>query len=264
MECQHVLFNKQEGIATLTLNRPERMNAYTNELGEEFLSVLKQVKEDNRIKVLIVTGAGRGFCAGVDLQEANQAIEHRKNGNTEWHDRLIRWITTAPKLMIDLNKPIIAAINGPAIGLGCTISLACDIRIASETARLALSFGRVSLVPEFGSTFILPRIVGLSKAIELIFTNKVLNAVEAKDAGLVNEVVPAEKLMEIVSERASMLAQSSSLAISLAKQGLYNGAKGDIDSQLWWEGQALQACFESTDHVEGVRAFLEKREPQFQ
>ncbi len=126
MEYHSVLFDTDESVAIMTLNRPDKMNAYSNELGDEFLDGLERVKKDPRIRVLIITGAGRAFCSGVDLEQCRQALEDRKKGNKEWHDYLLQWITTTPKIMMELDKPIIAAINGAAIGMGCSIALACD------------------------------------------------------------------------------------------------------------------------------------------
>lgn len=263
MEYHSVLFDTEESVAIMTLNRPDKMNAYSNELGDEFLDVLERVKKDPQTRALIITGAGRAFCSGVDLDQCRQAIEDRVKGNKEWHDHLLQWITTTPKLMMEMEKPIIAAINGAAIGMGCSIALACDIRIVAESARLALSFSKVALVPEFGSTYTLPRIVGLAKALELALTNGVLTAAEAKKIGLVNEVIPSKDLMARARELASSLAKNSPLSIGLIKQGLYQGAMGKIEGQLKWEGWGLDTCFDSADHAEGVSAFLEKREPHF-
>lgn len=259
-----MLFDIDGSVAIMTLNRPNKLNAYTNELGKEFLDILQRVKKESQIRVVILTGTGRAFCSGVDLEQCRQAIEQREKGNKEWHNHLLEWITTTPKLMMELDKPIIAAINGTAIGMGCSIALACDIRIASESASLALFFSKVALIPEFGSTYTLPRIVGLAKALELVLSNAVLSAAEAKEIGIVNEVIPSSKnLMVKARELASSLAKNSPLSIGLAKQGLYRGAMGKIDEQLKWEGWGLDTCFDSMDHSEGVKAFLEKREPHF-
>jgi len=263
MNDKTVLFEQDGPVGIMTLNRPEYMNSYNNELGSAFIHILDKVKNNKQIRVLVITGAGRIFSAGVDLKASRQALADRENQNKQWHDELLQWITTAPKAMIELGKPIIAAINGPAIGLGCSIGLACDIRIAASSAKFALSFSKVGLIPEFSSTFLLPRIIGLAKTLEISLTNRMFDAEEALKIGLVTEVVPDNDLTTRAREFALMLSKNSPLSMALVKQGFYMGAMCKLDEQLQWEGKYLDVCFDSNDHIEGVRAFLEKREPCF-
>ncbi|MBI2958136.1 MAG: enoyl-CoA hydratase/isomerase family protein [Chloroflexi bacterium] len=260
MQYDNILLDTRDGVATITLNRPAKLNAYTVEMGDEFMDALARVRDDQRARVLVITAAGRAFCAGIDIEDAAAA---RKSGYTEWHEKVIRFVATAPGVMTEMDKPIVAAVNGAAVGLGATLALACDIRIAADVARFALPFGRVGLAPEFGSTFTLPRIVGLGRALELVLTNKTINASEAKSIGLVNEVVPAGELAQAVTNVTAGMAKGSYMAMRLAKQGLYRGSAGSLEGQLAWEREALRACFGSTDHEEGLNAFLEKREPKF-
>ena len=162
-----------------------------------------------------------------------------------------------------IEKPIIASINGDAVGFGCTLSLTCDIRIASETARFGLGFVRIGVTPEFGSTFFLPRIVGVAKALELLFTGKIIDAAEAKEIGMVNQVVPADHLEKATLEMARAIAMAPPLSIRMIKKGVYQGLENDLDTQVLWEHLVFTMARQTEDHYEGIKAFLEKRKPDF-
>jgi enoyl-CoA hydratase/carnithine racemase len=262
MAYSTIILDKTEGIATLTLNRPEKLNALNEPMTAELLDAVTQVEQDNDVRVLIITGAGRAFSAGADIKDLFlKVIEESKRGvesfdSINWTERLCLKLRNMP-------KPVIASINGYAIGIGVTIPLQCDIRIASEEATFSLPFLKVGIIPEFGSTYALPRLVGIAKACELVFTGKSIGATEAKEIGLVNEVVPAADLRAATYELAKAMTQGAPLALQMAKKGLYQGLDADIQSQLRYETSALSILTRSEDHEEGVRAFLEKRQPNF-
>ena len=258
-----IVLVKNENIATITLNRPEKLNAESPKLAEELVDVFGVVDEDEDVRVVVITGAGRAFCAGADLKERFlQRAENRKKGIVE--DVTREFSELGCLALTKVRKPVIAAINGVAIGIGCTLALACDIRIASENARFSLPFARVGLMPEFGSTYFLPRLVGMGKACELVFTAKMIDAKEAKEIGLVNQVVPHEKLGEATYEMAKSILKLAPLSIQLSKRALYHGMSApDLASQLQYEAFAVNYLFRTEDLEEGARAFFEKRDPVF-
>lgn len=266
MKYQTILLDKAEGIATLTLNRPERLNALNDQMAEELVDVLHVIDKDDEIRVLVITGAGRAFCSGADVRDRfMRLIEEAKKGEGRVERLGVgRFAEEACMALQKLRPPVIASINGPAVGFGCTLALACDMRIASDEARLGLVFVRVGLTPEFGSTYFLPRLVGIAKACELVFTGKIIDATEAKEIGLVNQVVPAAQLKATTDELAKSIAEGPPLAIQLAKGGLHQGLSNDLSTQLQYETFAISTCRQTQDHEEGARAFLEKRKPVFQ
>jgi len=257
-----IILDKAEAIATLTLNRPEKLNAFNPQMLEELLDALVHIEQDDDIRVLVIAGAGRAFSAGGDMEQLFlRSIEQRKHGEKGYD--VIGWLVKARLLLRNMPQPVIASINGAAIGLGMTVSLACDLRIASEEAMLSVPFVRIGAVPEFGSTYSLPRLVGIAKACELIFTGKSITAKEAKEIGLVNEVVPASELKSATYEMAKSIAEAAPIAIRLAKKELYQGMDADLQNQLQLEYEGLVTTLQSEDHEEAVRAFLEKRKPIF-
>ena len=262
MKYETIILEKKETIATITLNRPEKLNALNPKMQEELMDVFAAVEQDNAVRVVIITGAGRAFCAGADIEELFlKKIEERKKGIIE--DATQAFIEVACLALAKITKPVIASINGPAIGFGCTLSLACDIRIASEDASFSLAFPKVGIAPEFGSTYFLPRLVGLGKACELVFTAKMFDAKEAKEIGLVNLVTPVDELTKTTYEMASSIAKLAPLAIRVSKKALYQGMNNDLASQLRHEAFALNYLCGTEDHEEGARAFLDKRPPVF-
>jgi len=262
MAYSTITLEKAEGIATLTLNRPEKLNVLNETMVAELQDVVTQVEKDKDTKVFIITGAGRAFWAGADVKELFlKAIEQRKRGEESFD--MLGLIEKLCLQVRNIPKPTIASINGYAIGIGVTLPLQCDIRIASEEAIFSVPFVRLGVTPEFGSTYALTRIVGIAKACELVFTGKAISAKEAKEIGLVNEVVPAAELQKATYELAKTITQGAPLAIQMAKKGLYQGLDADIQSQLRYENLAFDLLMRSEDHEEGVRAFLEKRQPSF-
>jgi len=262
MAYSTITLDKVESIASLTLNRPEKLNALNETMANELLDAVTQIERDNSTRVLIITGAGRAFWAGADVKDLFlKGIEQRKRGE-EGFD-IISWLERLCLQLRNMPKPTIAAVNGHAVGIGVTLPLQCDIRVASEEAQLSMPFVRLGLVPEFGSTYALTRLVGIGKACELIFTGKFIGAREAKEIGLVNQVVPASELEKTAFELAKTIAQGAPLAIQMAKRGLYQGLDAAIQAQLQYERLAFTILMRSEDHEEGVRAFLDKRQPMF-
>lgn len=262
MSFSTILVDKAEGIATLTLNRPDRLNAVTEPMTAELLDAFTQIESDGNVRVLVITGAGRGFCAGADIQDLFlKGIEDERQGKEKFD--LPAWAEKACWQLADMSKPTIASINGPAVGFGMTLTLVCDLRIASEEARLSIPFVQFGIIPEFGSTYFLPRLVGIAKACELAFTGRFIEAKEAKEIGLVNEVVPGAELKAATYKLAKSIVRGAPVAIQLAKRGLYQGLDTSLRNQLRYERLALDIAFQSEDHAEAVAAFLQKRPPVF-
>ncbi|MDO8568216.1 MAG: enoyl-CoA hydratase [Dehalococcoidales bacterium] len=263
MKFETILLQKADGIATITLNRPDELNILTIKMTEELLQALTDIADDKSVRVAILTGAGRHFSAGIKLQERfMEPIEKNRRG--EYGPALAYLFGTkgVPALM-NLGKPIIAAVNGAAIGLGSTLCMACDMRIASEKAKFSFAFVKMGVSAEFGSTWILPRLIGIGKSLELLYTGKIVEAAEAKEIGLVNQVVPPDKLLGAASEMARTIASMPPISIKLIREGVFQGAQTDLQSALKSESTAFRLCLSTDDHEEGVRAFLEKRTPNF-
>jgi 2-(1,2-epoxy-1,2-dihydrophenyl)acetyl-CoA isomerase len=247
------------GIKRITINRPQRRNsvdAETVELLHE--AVLQSAEDDSR--VLILTGAGDAFCAGADLQATSQADTKSFDVTAALRER------TNPTIlaMRRLSKPIIARVHGAAAGVGCNYALACDIIIASDQARFGQVFVKIGLMPDGGSTFFLPRLVGYHKAFELMATGDIISAQEALALGMINRVVPFEQLDPAVDEMAVRLAVGAPIALAKIKEGLNHGERSNLAAALEFEAINQAACFNSDDFVEGVKAFLEKRKAGFQ
>jgi len=259
MNYSTLLVEKKDHIGTIKFNQPDKLNALNALAFQEFIEALHEVDRDNEIRVVIITGAGRAFSAGLDLEEATKGPSESDLQVAPIQDSL-SWI---PQIMRNMKKPIIAALNGAAAGGGFTVALACDIRIASEKARLIAPFLRVGLVPELGSTYNLPRLIGIAKACELVFTGKAVTAKEAKEIGLVNEVVPKDELAGFTWKMATEIAQMAPIPLQLAKRALYQGLDSELAVQVQFEQLSQSTCFKSEDYKEGMRAFLEKRSPVF-
>lgn len=263
MDYQTILLERKDGITTITLNRPEKLNALNPRMMAELLDVYYYVDQDDETRVVIITGNGRGFCSGADMKEGMQ--ERIGTGQETGKNDITRegFVQKAPLVLAEMRKPVIAAINGLAIGGGCTITLACDIRIAADTAKFSIPLTRVGLTLELGSSYFLSRLIGIGKASELIFTGRMIDADEAREIGLVNKVVPADKLMETAHEMAKEILKGAPLATSITKRGLYQGMNSDLATQMRWETLALNYLYGTEDHKEAVRAFSEKRDPVF-
>ncbi len=257
-----LLLEKEDYIGTITLNRPERLNAFNTTMRMEFPKAVQEMAVDPEVRVLVVTGAGDAFSAGADIHDFAAAVEMGRRGPGEVPASELA-INALPTFMREMGKVVIWSINGVCVGMALTLGLCADIRLASDKARLGAVFTRIGIVPEYGSTYTLPRIIGIAKACELIFTGRIIDAAEAREIGLVNQVVPADKLKEATKEMASTIAKLPPFAIAMSKKGLYQGQDADIRTQIHFEMMGLDACFRSADHAEAVKAFLEKREPKF-
>lgn len=257
MDFRYTLCEKKDGIATITINRPEVLNVLNKETYVEILSRLDDAEKDENVKVVVLTGVGeKAFCAGLDLKTVKEIspvemVELAKLGHK---------LTLAIE---DLAKPVIAAINGYALGGGLELAMACDIRIASENARLGQPEVNVGLIPGNGGTQRLPRLVGKGIAKELILTGKIIDAKTAQTLGLVNKVVPPEELKSAVEELAKELMGKPPLALKLAKELINISTETDLKIGLAYEAEAVGVLASTEDFREGIRAFLEKRKPEF-
>jgi len=253
-----VLFATADGIARLTLNRPERLNALTRPMTTAILEAIQTCHRDESIRCLVLAAAGRGFCAGQDLAEF-QAL----TGPETVGDHLRRGFNQIVLGLRRLEKPVIAQIQGVAAGAGLGIALAADLRIASEAARFMTAFIGIGLAPDSGVSWWLPRLVGPARAFELLATNAVIDATEALRLGLVNQVVPHERLEATVAELAGRLAQGPTRALGLTKRVVQRALEVDLAAALAYEAQIQDIAYRTADHREGVTAFLEKRPPRF-
>jgi enoyl-CoA hydratase/carnithine racemase len=266
MEFTEVIYEKSEGVATITLNRPERMNAFTNTMIREWAEALEDARTDADVRAIIVTGAGRGFCAGADLRGGDVGLPSGSDGPPSAADRrnwLRDGVHNVPRQVAILDKPYIAAVNGPAVGAGMDMVSMTDIRIASEEARFAMSYVKVGLVPGDGGCYYLPRIVGLAKALELIWTGDFFDAQEALRIGYVSQVVTPDELMDTARALAKRIAEGPAVAIQLAKRLAYRGLTAEPIEALEAAGHAMAIVQSTEDSREGPRAFAEKRAPQF-
>ena len=237
MPHAHILTDVSDGIGTLTLNRPEKLNAYTTEMGEEVTAVLRGWRDDAAVRAVIVTGAGRGFCAGVDLEHLKV---HQAGGNVSQGPRLGEedFLRKLPLELVAYPKPLVAAVNGAAIGVGVTMILPFDVRIASEDAKLGLAFVKLGILPGLGSTHLLPRFVGRAKALELVLSARTISATEALAIGLVNAVVPAEKLLPAARELAASIAAHRPEVVAAAKAAVNFGAEHTLEEAMRNEERA--------------------------
>src|SRR5438874_8230579 len=261
MSYECLLYEAKDQVATLTLNRPDRLNALGGSLREDLMAALTHAIDDADVAVIVITGAGKGFCAGGDvkaMQDANAAGRARP-----LLDRVAPSRDRTVLLMRDSPKPLIAAVNGAAAGAGMNLALACDIRLASSAAKFSQAFVKRGLHPDWGGTYFLPRIVGMAKACELIFTGALIDAAEALRLGIVSQVLAPEELLPAAQTLARAIAAGPPIAIRLARRGLYRNAESDLRTALEYETFAQNACFETEDATEGIRAFVEKRAPQF-
>ena len=267
MDFEQIIYEKGEGLATITLNRPERMNAFTAQMIREWVEALADARTDPEVRAVVVTGAGRGFCAGADLRGdsalAQAAAETRPPSPAERRNWLRDGVHAVPRAVALLDKPYVAAVNGPAVGAGMDMASMCDIRIASETARFSMAYVRMGIVPGDGGCYYLPRIVGVAKALELIWTGDFMDAQEALRLGYVSRVVPADELMPAVRDFARRLAEGPAVAIQLAKRLVYRGLEASLPEALEEATQAMAIAQSTEDAREGPRAFVERRPPKF-
>lgn len=264
MPYEDLLFDREGAIATVILNRPEKRNALSPGMREGLTLALKEIAEDDTLRVLILTGAGEGFCAGVDIGAlASRQIVSSVMELGRRRGRESSGFELAP-LFRNLDKMVIAAVNGAAVGGGFCLAMVCDLRIASEKARFSTGYARLGLATEWGMSYWLPRLIGASQALELMALGDFIEAREAERLGLVSRVVPAEELMKAARTLAMRLAQGPPVALRQIKRAIYRGLESTFDSQLAYEAYVQSLCFQTEDHKEAVKAFQEKRPPVFQ
>ena len=260
MANESVVFSQDGPVATLLLNRPEKLNALDEGMREGLSAALSTLAHDPVLRVGIITGAGRAFCSGGDidrmreLKETHQSATFRRY--IEAGHELVRKIRRLPKL-------VVACVNGPAAGAGMNLALACDLRIASESATFTQAFLRIGLHPDWGGTFLLPRLIGIGRAIEMFILGEPLNAAEAHRLGLVNFLAPPDQLAGETRKLSERLAAAPALPVALLKQALYERLETKLDLMMQHEVDAQMKCFDSEDFSEGLRAFLEKRRANF-
>jgi len=266
MAYEHIVYDVKDGIATVTLNRPDKLNAYTAVMGSELEDAFLAADADDAVRVVIVTGAGRGFCAGADISGGANAFD-TKSGNAAMFqgDRQRKSGSGFIGAIYHCRKPSIAAINGPAVGVGVTLTLPMDIRIASSDAKFGFVFARRGLVPEAGSAWFLPRLVGLQQALRWCLSGRVFGAEEAKEGGLVSEVVaPGELLARARAIAAEMIEHTAPTSLALTRHMLWQySAQSDPFDLLAMDGPLSVELGAGPDVKEGVAAFLEKRKPAF-
>jgi 2-(1,2-epoxy-1,2-dihydrophenyl)acetyl-CoA isomerase len=254
MAFETLLYEVADGICTITLNRPERINSFNNALHKEYIEALKQAEKDPAVRCIILTGAGRGFCSGQDLGDLS-AEPISEIVRTKYNV----WVTK----MRTMEKPIIAAVNGVAAGAGASLALAADIILMAENASLVLSFVKIGLVPDTGASFFLPRLVGYHKAMEIALLGDKISATEALRLGLVNQVIPAEEFAATVRSYAARLAKGPK-SMGWIKRMLNRGLTASLPEMLEQEAYLQEAAGATADAHEAITAFLEKREPRFQ
>ncbi len=259
MEYRSILYQKTGAKVTITLNRPRALNALHADMIEELLSAVRTAAEDPEIRVVILTGAGRAFSFGADVS----AFSPEGPSKIDESLALLRKAQEVIRLLAGMEKVTIAALNGFATGLGLDLALACDLRIAAERVKVAEAFTSMGLIPDGGGTFFLPRLIGLAKAAEMIFTGDPLSAAEAERIGLINRVVPNDKFPRAIEDLADKLRRRPFPALGLAKQAVWKNLAADLGSALENEARSQKICLASEDHREAVRAFLEKRDPVF-
>jgi 2-(1,2-epoxy-1,2-dihydrophenyl)acetyl-CoA isomerase len=256
-EYQTLLYTLAEDVLTITMNRPEVYNALNEQMKKDLQDAFKEAEKDPGVRSIVLRGAGaKAFCSGQDLKEHAGSKRSLKESLEKSYNPLVRRMRT-------LEKPVIAMINGVAAGAGCSIALACDMRIMATTAKLTEVFIRIGLVPDSGSHWFLPRLVGMARAFEYAATGRDVMPDEALQAGLVNRIAPPDQLESVTMELASTLAQSPTKSIGLIKRTLNKAMSADLDALLDYEAYIQQIASETEDHKEGVTAFLEKRPAKF-
>jgi enoyl-CoA hydratase/carnithine racemase len=257
--ADELLYEVKDRVATLTLNRPDKLNAFTGPMIERWAWALTEAQRDPDVNVVVVTGAGKAFCSGGDVARMGQGeptpLDHK---NTLWEH-----IHRVPKALEQMDKPVIAMVNGVAVGAGMGMAVMCDLRIASDAARFSTGYVRVGLVPGDGDTYFLPRLVGSAKALELLWTADFIEAPEAERLGIVNRVVPADRLAEETFALARKIADGPQVPIRMIKRLVYQSLRLDLRTHLDLVSSHMAVVRDTEDHKEGVQAFKEKRAPKF-
>jgi len=254
-----LLITDSNGVRTITLNRPDKLNAVNGELASSLAEALDQASRDDAARVVVITGAGRGFCAGLDLSEPPTLPSETRSERLDPY----AWVGTWIRRVTECEKPVIAAVNGPAAGAGFGLALACDIRVVASSAKMTAGYVRRGLSPDAGVSYFLPRHVGLARAAEILLTGRDVDADEAQRIGLAAAVIPDERFQEAVATLARTLAQGAPVAQALTKRLLVRTFDQDLDAALREELVHIKHCFTTADVAEAMNAFREKRPPRF-
>lgn len=263
MPGDHLLLERQDGVLTITLNRPEVLNAIDPPMAEDLYAALEAAHRDRETRAVIITGAGRAFCAGGDVKTMGERSAHLASSVPAQIEHLDTASRRIPVLLRRIDVPVIAMVNGVAAGWGCDLALACDIRIASDQARFSEAFVKRGLLPDGGGTYNLPRLIGTDHALELIWTGDIIDAATAHRLGLVTHVVPHAELAARTRELVAKIAAGAPLAVRAIKRAVYRQMDLDFAQAMEHTALYLGILRQSEDHAEGVRAFAEKRQPVF-
>lgn len=261
-----VLYEAADGVATLTLNNPGKLNPMTGEMRHALLDLLHAADGDDRVRAVVVTGAGRGFCSGADVTGLRRRVEGGRQEQASGLAAAGRADVgqTFAWTVAHLAKPVVAAVNGPAVGAGFGLAMACDLRVAAEDAQIGARFPRLGVSAEEASSYFLPRMIGLARALEVLLSGRLMSGKEALALGLVNRAVPSDQVLPTARALASELAQNSPLAVAVIKHQVYGGLESTLEQQLHRELASTRELLKSRDHAEGIRSFMEKRTPRFE
>jgi 2-(1,2-epoxy-1,2-dihydrophenyl)acetyl-CoA isomerase len=259
-DFQHLLVTQDGGVLTITMNRPEVLNAFNDIMLEELTEAVEAAAQDEAVRCVVLTGAGRAFGSGQDLHSFAGGRNNRAVGTVSEHLQKYHRVVYAIR---EMPKPVIAAVHGVAAGISCNIALACDLRIASDDARFIEAFARIGLVPDGGGGYFLPRLVGVGKAMELSMLADEVTGPEAESIGLVNRCVPLEEFEEATRLLAEKLANGPTRTYALIKKLIYTSAESDLQTSMRLEGELQDMAFETEDHLNAVMAFLQKRKPEY-
>lgn len=257
-----LLVERTGKVLTITLNRPERKNAFTTTMMDGWAEALVRARTDPDVHVIVYTGAGDAFCAGGDVNEMDSRVAEGSVA-VAWKEFIFEHVHRVALALEDLDKPVIAAVNGAAVGAGMDLALMADLRLMSDTARMSEGYIKVGLVPGDGGAYYLPRLTGIPKALELFWTGDFITAQQAFELGIVNHVVPADRLMEETMALAGRIAEMPQLAVRMTKRAVYQSTRADLRTALDLISSHIAIVTTSEDHQEGVRAFIEKRKPNF-
>ncbi|HEX7928937.1 MAG TPA: enoyl-CoA hydratase [bacterium] len=260
-ENQFILMDVKDRVATITLNRPERLNALGQNMRDDLLKAVQRAKDDEGVRVVLITGAGRAFCSGGDVKEMSDRVDSGATSRRDFEIWPIRDRILAE--MRGMPKPVIAVVNGVAAGAGCNLALGCDMRIASDKASFTQAFVKRGLHPDWGGTYFMPKMVGTARAMEAILSGDMISAQQALEWGMVNRVVPQAELTDAATEWAQRFAAGPPVVFALAKRAIYRNLDADLTTALEYEAYAQRVVWQTEDAAEGIKAFVEKRTPEF-
>ncbi|MGY1846312.1 MULTISPECIES: enoyl-CoA hydratase/isomerase family protein [unclassified Blastococcus] len=258
-DLKNVAWHLDGNVGVLTLNRPDRLNAIDNATIDDLAAVVAAATHDENVRAVVITGAGRAFCAGADVQEWDAGSEAAPEDQEPWPPKMHRVMTS----LYWMPKPVVAAVNGVAVGAGCDLALVADMRFGSTAARFGEIYMRLGFCPDAGGSYLLPRIVGESRAAEMIYTGRIIDAAEAERIGLVTEIVEPDALLDRAMEQARIFASGPTVAIGIAKQNIRKNHTATFEDALRNELRGGDLCGKTEDHVEGMRATIDRRQPEF-